>query len=69
MQTTGELRKVLAATLEAVRSGAVSIEKAGAIQKLAGRINESIYAEAKIAALLGRKDARLGSLPIDEMAA
>jgi hypothetical protein len=64
MQTTGELRKMLAQTIESVRDGKLSLEKAGAIQKIAGRINESIYAEAKIVSMLGKKDVALGSLEI-----
>lgn len=64
MQTTGELRKLLADTIQSVRDGKISLDKAGAIQKLAGRVNESIYAEAKIVAMLGKKDAPLGSLQI-----
>lgn len=64
MQTTGELRKLLADTIQSVRDGKISLDKAGAIQKLAGRVNESIYAEAKIVAMLGKKDCPLGSLQI-----
>ena len=49
MKTTGELRDFLATMMVGVKSGDIDIEKARNITKLAGQINESFYAEVKVA--------------------
>ena len=66
IKTTGDLRRLLAEALDGVKSGALSIEKANSIQKIAGRLNESIYAEAKILLLIGQKadESKLGNLKL-----
>lgn len=49
-----------------VQEGTMSIEKASSLQKMAGRINESLYAEAKILHIVapGDKSRKLGSMEI-----
>ena len=49
MKTTGELRDFLATMMVGVKNGDLDIEKARNITKLAGQINESFYAEVKVA--------------------
>ena len=49
MKTTGELRDFLATMMVGVKNGDIDIEKARNITKLAGQINESFYAEVKVA--------------------
>ena len=46
----------------------LDIETASSIQKIAGRINESIYAEAKILLMINpqMKDAALGNLKLHQ---
>lgn len=66
IKTTGDLRALLSQAIEDVKHGKMSIEKAGSIQKIAGRINESIYAEAKILLMINpqMKEASLGNLEL-----
>lgn len=66
MKTTSELRKFLADAMVKVQEGTMSIEKASSLQKMAGRINESLYAEAKILHIVapGDKSRKLGSMEI-----
>lgn len=66
IKTTGDLRALLSQSIDDVKSGKMSIEKASSIQKIAGRINESIYAEAKILLMINpqMKDATLGNLEL-----
>lgn len=47
--TTGELREFLCSAIDAVANGTMDADKARNITKLAGQINESIYAEIKVA--------------------
>jgi hypothetical protein len=49
IQTTGQLRDFLASMMVGVKDGDISIDKASRITKLAGQINESLYAEVKVA--------------------
>lgn len=51
IKTTGDLRNALADTLIKVESGQIDAEKARMIHKLAHAINDSFFAESKIAAL------------------
>lgn len=68
--TTGQLRSFLAQTIEDVKSGSIDLDKAARITKLAAQINESFYAEVKIAQVaadLMRPDLSekaLGQLPL-----
>lgn len=49
IKTTGELRAFLAKAMVDVQSGAMDLDRANRIVKLAGQINESLYAEVKVA--------------------
>lgn len=51
IKTTGDLRSALAETLVKVESGQIKPEDARMIHKLAHAINDSFFAESKIAAL------------------
>lgn len=51
IKTTGDLRNALADTLVKVESGKIKPEDARMIHKLAHAINDSFFAESKIAAL------------------
>ena len=67
--TTGQLREFLASMMQAVKSGEVEITQAAQITKLAGQINESFYAEVKIAkvrAEANKEMSELGALRIGE---
>jgi hypothetical protein len=65
--TTGELRDFLVTMMVGVKDGIVPIEKASSITKLAGQINESIYAEIKASRLkmdIGIEADKLGNMGI-----
>ena len=49
IKTTGELRDFLSAMMVGVKNGDLDLDKASRITKLAGQINESFYAEIKVA--------------------
>jgi len=49
IKTTGELRQFLVKMMQDVESGAIDLDKAGRITKIAGQVNESFYAEIKVA--------------------
>lgn len=49
IKTTGELRDFLANMMIGVKNGDIDLDKASRITKLAGQINESFYAEIKVA--------------------
>lgn len=49
IKTTGELRDFLAMMMLGVKNGDLDLDKARNITKLAGQINESFYAEVKVA--------------------
>lgn len=64
---SGELREFLCSTINGVANGTFDITKAKEITKLAGQVNESFYAEVKVAKTqieLGREAAELGELNI-----
>ena len=68
IKTTGELREFLASMLLGVKNGDVSIDVASRITKMAGQINESFYAEVKVARMrveAGEQLTALGKLPIN----
>lgn len=46
---TGQLRDFLCSAINAVGNGTMDAEKARNITKLAGQVNESLYAEVKVA--------------------
>lgn len=69
VKTTGELRAFLAEVMTEVRTGEIDIEKASRITKLAGQINESMYAEIKVARIraeAGESMAALGAMPVGD---
>ena len=49
IKTTGEPRDFLANMMLGVKNGDIDLDKASRITKLAGQINESFYAEIKVA--------------------
>ena len=49
IKTTGDLRKYLLSTITLVGNGIIDTDKARNITKLAAQINESLYAEVKVA--------------------
>lgn len=68
IQTTGELRQFLVTTMLEVKSGEATSSQAQSIAKLAGHINENIYAEIKTARLImdsNNKPDDLGEMRID----
>lgn len=67
IRTTGELRDFLAVMMVGVKNGDLDLDKASRITKLAGQINESFYAEikvAKIRAESGEAMEKLGNMPV-----
>lgn len=69
IKTTGELRDFLATMMVGVKNGDLDIEKARNITKLAGQINESFYAEVKVAkvrAEAGEVMPKLGKMNIGQ---
>lgn len=67
IKTTGELRDFLASMMIGVKNGDLDLDKASRITKLAGQINESFYAEIKVAtvrAAAGEEFAKLGEMQI-----
>lgn len=72
IKTTGELRDFLADMLVGIKNGDLDPEKARNITKMAGQINESFYAEIKVAktrAEAGERLTDLGSMAIGKGAA
>lgn len=68
IETTGELRQFLCSAINGVANGTFDQEKAKTIVKIAGQINESLYAEVKVAktkAELGAESFKLGKLEMD----
>ena len=49
INTAGDLRQFLCNSINSVANGTLDIAKAREISKLAGQVNESIYAEVKVA--------------------
>jgi hypothetical protein len=67
IQTTAQLRDFLANLLIGLRDGDVKIDTARAMVKVAEKINESFYAELKVATVeksLGRTVSELGKLHV-----
>ena len=62
IRTTGDLRSFLAAMMLDVKNGAVDLDKASRITKLAGQINESFYAEVKVAKVRTEAGEAMGAL-------
>lgn len=67
IKTTGELRAFLSDMLIGIKNGDIEPDKARNITKMAGQINESFYAEIKVAKIradAGEKLTGLGNMPI-----
>lgn len=68
IQNVGQLREFLSNMLVGVKDGDVKVDEARTMVKLAEKINESYYAEIKMAQMaqqLERKVAEFGKLPIN----
>jgi uncharacterized protein (DUF849 family) len=66
---TGQLRDFLCQSINGVANGTLDIHKAKEITKLASKVNESYFAEVKVARLqvdMGAEAAALGTLPIQQ---
>lgn len=69
IETTGQLRSLLAKAASDVLSGELDIEKASALHKLTKNITESLYCEVKTAVFqndMGVTIGKLGSLGIGD---
>lgn len=70
IETTGALRTFLADMIVGVKNGQIDTDKASRITKLAAQVNESLYAEikvAKVSAELGAGDiAPMGEMKIGD---
>jgi len=70
IKTAGELREFLINMMIGVKNGHQELESARAIVKIAGQINESLYAEIKAAKMhldAGKEAASLGNLAIGKV--
>ena len=67
IKTTGDLRILLANAAKAVMQGAMHIDRATALHKLAKNISDSLYSETKIAMFrneVGQTMEKFGDLQI-----
>lgn len=67
IETSGDLRAFLCNAINGVANGTFDLNKAKEVGKLASQINESLYAEVRVAKTqkeLGNEAAKLGSLPL-----
>jgi hypothetical protein len=67
IKTTGEMRDFLVNMMVGVKNGDLDLDKASRITKLAGQINESFYAEIKVATIragAGEELTKLGAMSI-----
>lgn len=68
INTSGDLREFLCSSINSVANGTMDIAKAREVTKLAGQVNESFYAEVKVAQqqiALGNEAAKFGDLDIN----
>jgi len=64
---TGELREFLCSAINGVANGTFDVNKAKEVTKIAAQINESLYAEVKVAKTqidLGNEAAKFGELKL-----
>lgn len=61
VNTTGQLRTFLAKAMIAVQNGDMDIDKASRITKIAGQINENMYAEIKVAKIRAEAGQEMGA--------
>ena len=69
INTAGDLREFLCSSINSVANGTMDISKAREVTKLAGQVNESFYAEVKVARLqldLEKEASELGMLPVNQ---
>ncbi len=69
IKTTGQLRDFLANMMLGIKNGDLDLDKARNLVKMAGQINESMYAEIKVAKVrleAGEQVEKMGALPIGE---
>lgn len=69
IKTTGQMREFLAKIMSDVQTGEIDLDKASKITKLAGQVNESFYAEIKVAKVrteAGEQMTPLGDMPINK---
>jgi hypothetical protein len=67
---TGELRAFLCSAINNVANGTFDVNRAKEVTKLASQVNESLYAEVKVARTqleLGREVAKFGGLQLGEV--
>lgn len=67
VQTTGQLRMLLASAAQDVLNGKLDIAQANTLHKLAKNISESLYSETKIAIFshdVGAAVHQMGDLPL-----
>lgn len=67
--TTGQLREFLTNMMLGVKNGDLDLDKASRITKMAGQVNESFYAECKVAkvrAEAGEAMGKLGSMKLGD---
>ena len=65
--STGELREFLCSAINGVANGTFDINKAKEITKISAQINESLYAEVRVAKTqieLGNEAAKFGNLAL-----
>jgi hypothetical protein len=69
IESTGQLREFLCSSINSVANGTLDLNKAKEIVKLSAKVNESFFAEVKVARLqhdLGKEAAELGCLLVAE---
>lgn len=69
LQSTGQLRSLLANAALSVINGSMEIEKATMLHKLSKNISDSLYSETKIAMFrreAGMKPTAFGKLPLGD---
>lgn len=67
IESMGQLREFLCSSINGVANGTLDLNKAKEITKLASKVNESYFAEVKVARMqvdMGEEAAKLGQLPI-----
>jgi len=69
IETTGQLREMLANAAKGVLNGDLDIERATALHKIAKNISDSLYSETKIAMFaheVGNTASEMGTLKIGD---
>lgn len=69
IETTGQLREMLANAAKGVLNGDLDIERATALHKIAKNISDSLYSETKIAMFtheIGKQASEMGTLRIGD---